>query len=396
MVDIQLTGQIYYVGVNDRNTPLFEGMWSLPHGVTYNSYLIVDEKVALIDTIEISFLNHFLDKIRNILGDRPIDYLIINHMEPDHSGAIEVIKQLYPEIIIVGNKQTSSMVEGFYSKPAHELIVADGDTLSLGRHKLQFILTPMVHWPETMMTYDATEKVLFSGDGFGCYGTLNGAVADSQFNTDFYIDEMIRYYATIVGKYGSPVQKALAKLSHLDIQIICSTHGPVWMERVAEIVALYDRLSRSDTDEGVVIAYASMYGNTEQLAEEIAAELSLAGVRNILIHKINKGDSSLILRDIFKYKGLIIGGTTYCGTIHPDLETFLEKLAVRDLKNHYVGCFGSFSWAGQTAKRLKAWVEDRPALELVEPVVELKQGRLADTAAAVKELAQAMAKKLKA
>ena len=167
MVDIQLTGQIYYVGVNDRNTPLFEGMWSLPHGVTYNSYLIVDEKVALIDTIEISFLNHFLDKIRNILGERPIDYLIINHMEPDHSGAIEVIKQLYPEIIIVGNKHTSGMVEGFYSKPAHELIVADGDTLSLGRHKLQFILTPMVHWPETMMTYDATEKVLLSGEGFG-------------------------------------------------------------------------------------------------------------------------------------------------------------------------------------------------------------------------------------
>ena len=203
-----IKGNVHYVGVNDRNKHLFEGMWPLPYGVSYNSYLIDDEKVALIDTVDINFFEIYIHKIKKIIGDRPIDYLIINHMEPDHSGSIRLIKQYYPEITIVGNKQTFGMIEGFYGVTSTQLLVKDGDELDLGKHKLKFYLTPMVHWPETMMTFDQTDGILFSGDGFGCFGTLDGGFIDNRINTDKFWDEMVRYYSNIVGKYGSQIGRA--------------------------------------------------------------------------------------------------------------------------------------------------------------------------------------------
>ena len=239
-----IKGKVHYVGVNDRSKYLFEGMWPLPYGVSYNSYLIDDEKVVLVDTVDINFFEIYIHKIKRIIGEKPIDYLIIHHMEPDHSGSIRLIKQHYPNITIIGNKQTFGMIEGYYGVTGQQLLVKDGETLDLGYHKLTFYLTPMVHWPETMMSFDATEGVLFSGDAFGCFGALNGGFLDSRINTDIYWDEMVRYYSNIVGKYGSPVQRAIQKLGNLPISTICSIHVLIWTEYTSKVVNIYDKLSK--------------------------------------------------------------------------------------------------------------------------------------------------------
>ena len=303
-------GKVHYVGVNDRNKHLFEGMWPLPYGVSYNSYLIDDEKIVLVDTVDINFFEVYLRKIKLIIGDKPIDYLIINHMEPDHSGSIRLIKQHYPNIQIIGNKQTFGMIEGFYGVTEGQHLVKDGDELEIGHHKLRFYLTPMVHWPETMMTFDETDGILFAGDAFGCFGTLDGGFLDTRINTDKYWDEMVRYYSNIVGKYGNPVQKALQKLGGLPITTICSTHGPVWTDYIGKVVEIYDRLSKYEAEEGVVIAYGSMYGNTEEMAEAIAEELSAQGGKNIVMHNVSKSHPSYILTDNSKDNGRNIGSPT--------------------------------------------------------------------------------------
>ena len=385
-----IKGNIHYVGVNDRNKHLFEGMWPLPYGVSYNSYLIADEKVALVDTVDTAFFELFLGKIRKVIGERPIDYLIINHMEPDHSGSIRLIRQYYPDVTIVGNKQTFGMIEGFYGVTGDRLTVADGSTLDLGHHKLRFYLTPMVHWPETMMTYCETENVLFAGDAFGCFGALDGGFLDTRICLDKYWEEMVRYYSNIVGKYGTPVQKALAKLGKLPIEVICSTHGPVWTENIGKVVGIYDRLSRYDADRGVVIVYASMYGNTEQMAETIAQELSAQGVKNVVLHNVSKTNPSYILKDLFKYNGLIIGSPTYCNGIYPEIEAFMQKILLREVKNRYLGYFGSFTWGGGAVKRMAEFV-DKSKFTLVAPPVEMKQGMKPAIQEQCEQLAQAMA-----
>ncbi len=387
-------GKIHYVGVNDRNKHLFEGMWPLPYGVSYNSYLIDDGQVALVDTVDACFFEVYLHKIRSIIGDRPIQYLIINHMEPDHSGSISLIRQYYPDITIVGNKQTFGMIEGFYGVSGKCLEVKDGDALPLGHHQLRFYLTPMVHWPETMMTFDETDGVLFSGDAFGCFGTLDGGFLDSRINLDKYWDEMVRYYSNIVGKYGNPVQKALAKLGSLPISTICSTHGPVWTENIGKVVGIYDRLSRYEAEEGVVIAYGSMYGNTEQMAEAIASELSAQGIKNIVMHNVSKSNASYILKDIFKYRGLIVGAPTYCNQIYPEVNALLEKILLREVKGRYLGYFGSFCWAGAAVKRMGEFTE-KSKLELVGDPVEMKQSMKEATYEQCGNLARAMADRLK-
>lgn len=390
----EISRNIHYVGVNDRTKHLFEGLWPLPLGVSYNSYLIVDKSVVLIDTVDHCYTDLFFEKIKNILGERPIDYLVVNHMEPDHSASIRDLCRVYPNIKIIGNSKTIGMIEGFYGifDKFHE--VKDGDRLPLGEKVLTFYMTPMVHWPETMMTYCEDDKILFSGDAFGCFGTLDGGIIDYQMNTEKYWDEMFRYYSNIVGKYGAPVQKALAKLSGIDVQMICSTHGPIWKEEIQKVISIYNKLSLYEGEEGVVIAYGSMYGNTERMAEIIAQELAVQGIKNIVMHNVSKSDMSYILRDIFKYKGLIIGSPTYTNELFPNIESLISKLESRDMKNRIFGYFGSFSWAGAAVKRLSAFAE-RMKWDITGDPVEMKQGIISEKIAQCQELAKAIAMKLK-
>lgn len=393
---MELKGNVHYVGVNDRNKTLFENLWPLPYGVSYNSYLIADDDaVVLVDTVDVAFFEVYLKKIRAVIGDRKIDYLIINHMEPDHSGSISLIKQYYPDIVLVGNKKTFDMVDGYYGVGGERKVVAEGDSLKVGRHDLHFYLIPMVHWPETMVTFDSTDGILFSGDAFGCFGALNGGCIDKNINTEIYMGEMRRYYSNIVGKFGNPVQKALQKCSGLDIKMICPTHGPVWEEKIAEVVAMYDKLSRYEAEEGVVIAYGTMYGNTEQMAEAIAEELSAQGIKNIVMHNVSKTPHSFILADIFRYKALIVGCTTYNMNLYPEMEALLSKVAARDMKNRLIGYFGSFTWASAAVKKLGEYAIQLK-FEVVGNPVEMKQSMSANNEQQARELAVAMADRLKA
>lgn len=393
---MELKGNVHYVGVNDRNKTLFENLWPLPYGVSYNSYLIADDDaVVLVDTVDVAFFEVYLKKIRAVIGDRKIDYLIINHMEPDHSGSISLIKQYYPDIVLVGNKKTFDMVDGYYGVGGERKVVAEGDSLKIGRHDLHFYLIPMVHWPETMVTFDSTDGILFSGDAFGCFGALNGGCIDKNINTEIYMGEMRRYYSNIVGKFGNPVQKALQKCSGLDIKMICPTHGPVWEEKIAEVVAMYDKLSRYEAEEGVVIAYGTMYGNTEQMAEAIAEELSAQGIKNIVMHNVSKTPHSFILADIFRYKALIVGCTTYNMHLYPEMEALLSKVAARDMKNRLIGYFGSFTWASAAVKKLGEYAAQLK-FEVVGNPVEMKQSMSAGSEQQARELAVAMADRLKA
>ena len=393
---MELKGNVHYVGVNDRNKTLFENLWPLPYGVSYNSYLIADDDaVVLVDTVDVAFFEVYLKKIRAVIGDRKIDYLIINHMEPDHSGSISLIKQYYPDIVLVGNKKTFDMVDGYYGVGGERKVVAEGDSLKVGRHDLHFYLIPMVHWPETMVTFDSTDGILFSGDAFGCFGALNGGCIDKNINTEIYMGEMRRYYSNIVGKFGNPVQKALQKCSGLDIKMICPTHGPLWEEKIAEVVAMYDKLSRYEAEEGVVIAYGTMYGNTEQMAEAIAEELSAQGIKNIVMHNVSKTPHSFILADIFRYKALIVGCTTYNMHLYPEMEALLSKVAARDMKNRLIGYFGSFTWASAAVKKLGEYAAQLK-FEVVGNPVEMKQSMSASSEQQARELAVAMADRLKA
>lgn len=394
----EITKGIHYVGVNDRHKHIFEGLWPLPYGVSYNSYIIADEKIALVDTVEADFFTQYLDNIRSVIGDRPIDYIIVNHMEPDHSGSLTLIKKYYPNAKIVGNKKTFGMMQGFYrvgnDADGDTLEVKNGDTLQLGSHTLAFTLVPMVHWPETMVTLDTTVNVLFSGDAFGCFGALNGAYIDAEMNCDIYWDEMLRYYSNIVGKYGTPVQQALKKLAGVQMDYICSTHGPVWHEHIGRVVGMYDRLSRYEGADGLVIAYASMYGNTERAAEVIARAASEAGVKNIIMHDVSRTHHSYIIADIFRYRALILGAPTYNNGLYPQMESLLSELAGRDMKNRLLGWFGSFSWAGKAMKTIGEWNETRLHFEPVGTPVEIKQSLDEATTRACEELGKAMGERL--
>lgn len=345
---VKISDKIHYIGVNDRITHKFEGMWPLPYGVSYNSYIVKgEEKTAIIDGVEAGHALRQIDLIKGILGDRQPDYLIINHMEPDHSGAIRMLRQAFPNIKITGNAQTIGMVNGFYGIDGNTHIIKDGDVLKLGdKTTLHFALTPMVHWPETMVTYLEEEKTLFSGDAFGCFGALNGAVIDHDMETGRYFPEMIRYYSNIVGKYGAFVQKALKKLSGLALATVCPTHGPVWRDKITDVIELYDRLSRYEPlDNGVTIVYGSMYGNTELMAETAAEALAEAGVKNISVFNASQTDISYIIADIFRHRGLIVASPTYSDSLFPPVAAVMEAIALRGVKNRETIIFGSHTWS---------------------------------------------------
>lgn len=384
---------IRYVGVNDRTTTRFEALWSLPYGVSYNSYLVLGDRIALIDTVEEAFGSRLTDNIREQIGDRKIDYLVVNHMEPDHSSSIRTLRQLYPEIRIVGNAKTIQMIRGYYGIDAGFVEVKEGSTLDLGGMTLAFALIPMVHWPETMVTWCPERNTLFSGDAFGTFGALDGGITDTQVDPGRYWDEMRRYYAAIVGKYGAPVQKALQKVATLPVRTICSTHGPVWQERIPEVLETYDRLSRYAGERGAVIAYGSMYGNTEQMAERIARELAECGIRNIFVHNLTYADPSVVLRDVFRYDTLIVGSPTYNAELFPPVEHLLRRIEARGIPQRNFACFGSFTWAGAAVRRAKEFAE-RMKWELMCDPVEMKQGYAPSAAEACRIFAQQVAAKL--
>lgn len=388
----KITNNIYYVGVNDRHKTLFEGLWPLPNGVSYNAYLIDDKKVCLVDTVEADFFMPFLENIREVIGDRKIDYVIVNHMEPDHSGSLALLRQFYPDIQIVGNKKTFDMMAGFYRLTTGLYEVKDGDCLNLGDNMLQFVLTPMVHWPETMMTLCG--GVLFSGDAFGCFGALNGACVDEQMNCDDFWLEMTRYYSNIVGKYGTPVQKALKKLQGVQVDYICSTHGPVWHQHAAKVIGIYDRLSRYEAEPGLVICYGTMYGNTERAAEVVARAAAQAGLKNIVMYNVSQTHHSYIIRDLFRYQGLIVGAPTYNTGLYHEMNVLLDELSQKDIKGRCFGCFGSFGWASKAVAEISRWNETKLKFEQVGEPVEIRQALNEDTLAKCEALGRAMAERL--
>lgn len=391
-----ITEGIIYAGVNDRVTEKFEALWPLPNGVSYNSYVVVGtEKTALIDTVEVGTIIDFLHGLNEILPEgKNIDYIVINHMEPDHSGSIPLILAKYPEAKLVGNKQTLSMAKGFYNvEDTRFLEVADGSVIELGGKTLKFTLTPMVHWPETMMTYVLEDKVLFSGDAFGTFGALNGGVVDQEMATGWYRDEMYRYYSNIVGKYGKFVQKALEKLAGIEINYICPTHGPVWHYKIEEVLGIYNRLSRYESEPGVTVVYGSMYGNTAEVAEEIARQLSARGVRNIKVHNASTSDMSYIISDAFRYEGLIVGSATYSMHIFPKVEEFMIAMETREIKNKVIATFGSFTWAPGASPRLLEYT-DKMKLTPVHSVL-MKQGITDEVKKEISILADKFVKELK-
>ena len=359
----KISNRIYSVGVNDNDKALFEGLWPLPYGVSYNSYLVVDEKVALIDTVEAGFEDEFLENISQAIGDRAIDYLVVNHMEPDHSSLVGYMLDKYPGLQIVANAKTVPMLQGYYGTPKEKILVmADGESLSLGGATLSFHMIPMVHWPETMVTWFSEEQTVFSGDAFGTFGVVGENIVDSEETFELYRDEMIRYYSNIVGKYGTPVQSALKKLAVLPVAKICSTHGPVWETHVANVVGLYDKLSRYEVERGVCIVYGSMYGNTAAAADALALELEARGIP-CAVHDLagnNAGELGIsgAIRDTFKYDTIIAGSPTYNNGIFPPVETFMKALKSRLIKGRRFYAFGSYTWAGSSVNQLNALAQE--------------------------------------
>ncbi len=358
----RISQRIYSVGVNDTDKVLFEGLWPLPYGVSYNSYLVVDEKVALIDTVEGGFEDEYMDNIHQAIADRPIDYLVVNHMEPDHSSLTAYILEKYPDLKIVANAKTVPMLKGYYNVSEDRIqVITEGEEISLGGCSLRFHMIPMVHWPETMVTWLECENTVFSGDAFGTFGAVPASIMDEEGTLNEYKDEMIRYYSNIVGKYGTPVQSALKKLSGLNVMRICSTHGPVWENEVNEVIALYDRLSRYEVSRGVCIVYGSMYGNTAAAADALAAELEKLEVP-YSIHDLagnNSGELGIsgALRDVFKYDTIVVGSPTYNNGIFPPVESFMKSLQSRLVKGRRFYAFGSYTWAGSAVNQLNAMAE---------------------------------------
>lgn len=371
---MRLSERIRFVGVNDRQTKLFERQWPLPFGVSYNSNLVVDEKIALIDTAAVAFKDEFLANIKSEIGDRKIDYLVVNHMEPDHSALQNVIRNEYPDCTIVTNAKAVPMIEGYQGLTDNIQVIKEGETLSLGDISLQFFMVPMVHWPETMVTWCPEEKTLFSGDAFGTFRTFPESVIDSRsdiFNE--YKDEMTRYYSNIVGKYAAPVQAALKKLSGLEICRICSTHGPVWESHIPEVVSLYDKFSRYEPlEHGVCLAYGSMYGNTEKAALALAESLKKHNIP-FTLHNLNEESYSFALRDVFKYDTVILGSPTYNNGILPPVRQLMEAICDRLVKNRRFFAFGSFTWAAASVRLLNE-MATTAGFEILGEGITFKQG----------------------
>ena len=376
---IPLNDLIYWIGANDRQTCLFEELCPIPNGIAYNSYLILDVKVAIVDAVKDISLDRYLEKIRSLLAERrSVDYLIINHVEPDHSGAVKILREIFPGMQVVGNKKTLDLLALFYGISENVRLVEDGDDLVLGRCRLKFYLTPMVHWPETMVTFEKTHQILFSGDMFGGFNALDDGIFDDEIkDLGQYEGEMLRYFTNVIGKYSVMVQRALATIQGLDIRVVASTHGPVWRDRPRHAIDLYDRWSRYEAEDGVVIVYASMYGNTEKMMETVAHSLESEKAGTLRVYNLSRVHPSYILSDVWRFKAMVLGSPTYNTGLFPLMDHFIRLLENKMLRNRIAGIFGSYGWSGGAMKELSDFVKCMK-WELVEPVVEVK-GAATDT-----------------
>lgn len=364
---MKITKDILYVGVNDHDVDLFEGQYIVPNGMAYNSYVIVDEKIAVMDTVDAHFTHEWLDNIENALGSRKPDYLIIQHMEPDHSANIASFMNNYKDAVIVSSAKAFTMMKQFFGTDfeGRNMVIAEGDTLSLGKHTFHFVSAPMVHWPEVMVTYDSFDKVLFSADGFGKFGALD---ADEK-----WACEARRYYIGIVGKYGAQVQALLKKAAGLDIQIICPLHGPVLNENLGYYLDLYNTWSSYEPEsEGVVIAYTSIYGHTKAAVEKLAEKLKNNGCPKVVVTDLARDDMAEAVEDAFRYNKLVLATTTYNADIFPFMRTFIEHLTERNYQNRIVGFIENGSWAPLAAKTMKSMLEKSKKLTFIDPVVTVK------------------------
>ncbi len=380
---MKITNDIKYVGVNDHQVDLFEGQYVVPNGMAYNSYVVLDEKIAVMDTVEIHFTREWLANVETALDGRTPDYLIVQHMEPDHSANIQNFMKKYPDTTIVGNAKTFAMMDQFFTLDSQvkRLTVQDKGTLSLGRHELTFLFAPMVHWPEVMVTYDSTDKVLFSADGFGKFGAL-----DVEEDWD---DEARRYYIGIVGKYGMQVQKLLKEASALDIRIICPLHGPVLTENLGHYLEKYDIWSSYRPEEkGVLIAYASVYGNTKKAAELLAEKLKAKGFPNVVLADLARTDMAECVEDAFRYSHLVLATLTYNADVFPCMKTFINQLTERSYQNRTVGFMENGAWAPTAKKVMQTMLEKSKNLIYLENNVTIKSAVHEDTAAAIEAMAE--------
>ena len=372
----KVTDGIHWVGANDRRIAKFENMFPVPRGVSYNSYVILDEKTALMDTADSSVAERFMENVEAVLDGRTLDYLVVQHMEPDHCANIVAIIEKYPEVTVVGNAKTMQMIGQFYSgtKAENTLLVKEGDKLSLGEHELNFVTAPMVHWPEVMVTYESKEKILFSADAFGTFGALNGTLFDDEIFFDaVWMEDARRYYTNIVGKYGPQVQALLKKAAGLDIAMICPLHGPVWRNDLELLLEKYDQWSRYEAEEdGVLIVYGSMYGNTENAAEVLAAEIAEQGMKNIKMYDASVTDCSYLIAEAFRYNRIVVAAPTYNAGLFAPIEHFLNDMKALNVQNKKIALLENGTWAPMAGKHMRAIVESMKNMEIVEPVISNK------------------------
>ena len=382
MKDVQITDSILYVGVDDRTIDLFESQYVVPNGISYNSYIILDDKITVMDTVDARKADEWITNLEAILIGRSVDYLVVSHMEPDHAANIERLAQKYPNMKLVGNAKTFAMIPQFFNFDITDrcVLVKEGDTLNLGKHTLQFFMAPMVHWPEVMVAYEQTEQILFSADGFGKFGALDAEEA--------WTCEARRYYFNIVGKYGAQVQALLKKAATLDIQMICPLHGPILKEDLGYYIGKYDIWSKYEPeDEGVFVAYASIHGNTGKAAKVLAQMLEEKGAKRVAIADLARDDMAEAVEDAFRHDKLVLASATYDGGLFPCMEDFLMHLKAKNFQKRTVGLMENGSWAPVTAKKMRDILEGMKDITICEPVVTIKSTMKEDTRKVMEELA---------
>lgn len=371
----KINDDIYYLGASDRRIELFENVYPVSQGMSYNSYLITDEKTCLMDSVDESVRGQFLENLQYALNGRNLDYMVVQHMEPDHCSIVPELFRMYPDMKLVASLQAFKMMENFYSLQTEErrLVVKEGDTLELGKHTLKFIAAPMVHWPEVLMTYDVTDKILFSADAFGSFGAMSGNIFADEIDWDKdFKDEARRYYVNIVGKYGLQTQNVLKKASTLDIQMICPLHAHIWRKDLSTIISLYDTWSKYEAEkDSVVIFYGSIYGNTQNAAEILAMQLAENGIENVEVFDTSKTHVSFLVSKAFEYKTLVFAAATYNAEIFDTVQNLITELKNHNLANRRIGLIENGSWAPVAASKMKAQLETFKNMEVVEPVVKV-------------------------